>query len=222
MDPDTLAEELRRRLGDAVRGAGRSIGVLLTGDVESGLLCALAAADGLPLHTFGVALDETSLELARLVADQYETSHDELLVARDVSEILARLAAATAEPPADPLVLQRFLACELADGRVDVLLSAAGAELLSGPAQAALPASALALSVPVAEHMPYLDESVAELARGLEPRLKSRRLTSKPLLRRAALPLLAGAVVHAPDRHARAQREFAGQVQESVSLWTVA
>jgi asparagine synthase (glutamine-hydrolysing) len=222
VDPETLAEELRRRLGDAVRGAGRSIGVLLTGDVESGLLCALAAADGLPLHTFGVALDETSLELARLVADQYETSHDELLVPRDVSEILARLAAAAAEPPADPLVLQRFLACELADGRVDVLLSAAGAELLSGPAQAALPASALVLSVPVAEHMPYLDESVAELARGLEPRLKSRRLTSKPLLRRAALPLLAGAVVHAPDRHARVRREFAGQVQESLSLWTPA
>jgi hypothetical protein len=68
--------------------------------------------------------------------------------------------------------------------------------------------------------MPYLDDRVVELARGLAPRLKARGVTSKPLLRRAALPLLPGALVHAPDRHPRAVREFASQVADRASLWS--
>src|SRR6476646_6038191 len=73
-----LAEELREVLDDSVRAhlvADVSVGVLLSGGVDSGGLAALASAHaGEPLRTFSIGFEEEGfdeLSRARLVAERY-------------------------------------------------------------------------------------------------------------------------------------------------------
>jgi asparagine synthase (glutamine-hydrolysing) len=135
-----LADELRERLRDSVRAhlvSDVPVGVLLSGGVDSATLTALAAQEsGERVSTFSIGFRERSfdeLELARLVANRYDTDHHELVVEPDVGEVLTRLADVFDEPLADSSALPTYLVAELAAQHVKVALSGEGGdELFAG------------------------------------------------------------------------------------------
>lgn len=134
-----LAEELRARLRDSVRAhlvADVPVGVLLSGGVDSSALAALAAEEsGARVQTFSIGFEErefNELELARLVAERYDTDHHELIVRPDAAELLPRLAEVFDEPLADSSALPTYLVSELASQHVKVALSGEGGDELFG------------------------------------------------------------------------------------------
>jgi asparagine synthase (glutamine-hydrolysing) len=136
---DALADELRERLRDSVRAhliADVPVGVLLSGGVDSSALAALAAEEsGSRVQTFSIGFEErefNELELARLVAERYDTDHNELIVRPDAAELLPRLAEVFDEPLADSSALPTYLVSELAARNVKVALSGEGGDELFG------------------------------------------------------------------------------------------
>lgn len=136
---EELARELDRRLRDSVRAhliADVPVGVLLSGGVDSGTLCALAAQEsGTRISTFSVGFEERSfdeLERARAVAERYGTDHHEVVVRPDAAELLIRLSEVFDEPLGDSSALPTYLVAELAAGHVKVALSGEGGDELFG------------------------------------------------------------------------------------------
>jgi asparagine synthase (glutamine-hydrolysing) len=136
---DSLAEELRGRLGDSVRAhlvSDVPVGVLLSGGIDSAALTALAAAEsGYRVSTFSIGFEEQSfdeLELARLVAKRYGTDHHELVLRPDAVELLPRLVEAFDEPFGDSSALPTYLVSGLAADTVKVVLSGEGGDELFG------------------------------------------------------------------------------------------
>jgi asparagine synthase (glutamine-hydrolysing) len=136
-----LAAELRGRIRGSVvahlRGDAR-VGVLLSGGLDSGLLCALAAeaaGPGVPTFTVGfpgaASFDERAG--ARRVARRYRTDHRELVVtAADAEAQLRSVAKAFDEPRADATALPYWLAGRAASAHVRVVLSGEGGDELFG------------------------------------------------------------------------------------------
>jgi asparagine synthetase B (glutamine-hydrolysing) len=120
VDPDEIARELVARLRAALPADEP---LALTGDVASGLLCALAASDGAVVRTLTPDAGGGP-ELARLVAHQYGTDHRDVAV--DASR-LGRVLAACASPIGDPDALALLAA--VSEGAV---VTAVGAEELFG------------------------------------------------------------------------------------------
>jgi asparagine synthase (glutamine-hydrolysing) len=138
-DEAELVEELRARMRDSVRAhllADVSVGVLLSGGVDSSLLAALAAQEcGEAVHTFTVGFAERSFDEradARRVAERYATNHHELLLDPDPRLLLPALADAFDEPFADSSALPTYLVSELAADHVKVALSGEGGDELFG------------------------------------------------------------------------------------------
>jgi asparagine synthase (glutamine-hydrolysing) len=193
-----LATELRVRLQRSVRVHLRGdaeVGVLLSGGIDSGAICALAATEtgpGLPTFTVGFPSEPTFDERgpARRIASRYATDHHELVVAPADAEIhLAEVAASFDEPRADATALPYWLA-RLQD--VD-LGTFCGDDLLCQADRAGM-----AHGVEV--RVPFLDAEIAELAHALPARHRVRGLRTKPLLRRAVAPLLPRDVVRGPKK----------------------
>jgi asparagine synthase (glutamine-hydrolysing) len=138
-DEATLAAELRETLRDSVRAhlvSDVPVGVLLSGGVDSSVLCALAAQESSePVQTFSIGFQERSfdeLELARLVAERYRTDHHELILKPDAAELFPEIAAAFDEPFGDSSALPTFLVCRLASEHVKVAMSGEGGDELFG------------------------------------------------------------------------------------------
>jgi asparagine synthase (glutamine-hydrolysing) len=138
-DADTLAAELREALRDSVRAhlvSDVPVGVLLSGGVDSSVLCALAAQESDErVQTFSIGFQERTfneLDLARSVAERYRTDHHELVVSPDAAELLPEIAAAFDEPLGDSSALPTFLVCRLAAQHVKVALSGEGGDELFG------------------------------------------------------------------------------------------
>jgi asparagine synthase (glutamine-hydrolysing) len=136
---DHLAHELRERLRDSVRAhlvADVSVGVLLSGGIDSSALCALAAdASDRPVSTFSIGFEERSfdeLQRARRIARRYGTDHHELLVRPDAAELLPELVARMDEPLGDSSALPTWLVGRLAAEHVKVVLSGEGGDELFG------------------------------------------------------------------------------------------
>src|SRR5438477_396874 len=134
-----LVEELRARLRDSVRAhlvSDVTVGVLLSGGVDSSALAALAAEETPePVHTFTIGFGERSFDEradARLVAERYGTAHHELLVQPDPEQLLQALAEAFDEPFADSSALPTYLVSQLAAEHVKVALSGQGGDELFG------------------------------------------------------------------------------------------
>jgi asparagine synthase (glutamine-hydrolysing) len=133
--PEALANELRWRLEDSVRAhleADVPVGVFLSGGVDSGTLCALAAGvvSG-PLRTFSIGFPERSFDEladARATAARYGTRHTEEILAPDALSLLPRLVEAYDEPFADSSAVPTFLVSELAARDVKVVLSGEGGD----------------------------------------------------------------------------------------------
>jgi asparagine synthase (glutamine-hydrolysing) len=181
-----LAAELRGRLRDAVRAhlvSDVPVGVLLSGGVDSGLICALAAQEAGPgLATFTVGFAERSFdetEAARTVARRYGTDHHELVCGADDASQLADLAWTFDEPRGDSTALPYWLAARHAAGHRKVVLSGEGGdELFAGyqtyfaarlgapGARAAAALAPLAGRLPSSSRRLSLDFRLRRLARG--------------------------------------------------------
>jgi asparagine synthase (glutamine-hydrolysing) len=134
-----LVEELRSRVRDSVRAhlvSDVPVGVLLSGGIDSAFLAALAAEESSdPLRTFSIGFEERSFDEladARLVADRYETRHEELVLRPDAALLLPALAEAFDEPFADSSALPTYLVSQLAAKDVKVALSGEGGDELFG------------------------------------------------------------------------------------------
>jgi len=134
-----LVEELRARMRDSVRAhlvSDVSVGVLLSGGIDSSLLAALAAEElSEPLRTFSIGFEERSFDElgdARLVAQRYDTNHRELVLRPDAALLLPALAEAFDEPFADSSALPTYLVSQLAAEDVKVALSGEGGDELFG------------------------------------------------------------------------------------------
>jgi len=138
-DEATLAAELRETLRDSVRAhlvSDVPVGVLLSGGVDSSVLCALAAQESSePVQTFSIGFQERSfdeLDLARSVAERYRTDHHELILKPDAAELFPEIAASFDEPFGDSSALPTFLVCRLASEHVKVAMSGEGGDELFG------------------------------------------------------------------------------------------
>jgi asparagine synthase (glutamine-hydrolysing) len=134
-----LVEELRARLRDSVSAhlvSDVPVGVLLSGGIDSSTLTALAAQESSePVRTFSIGFEERSFDEltdARLVAEQYGTDHEELVLRPNAALLLPKLAEAFDEPFADSSALPTYLVSQLAASHVKVALSGEGGDELFG------------------------------------------------------------------------------------------
>jgi len=116
-----------------------SLGVMLSGGIDSSAITALAAQGTFePLRTFTVGFEgdkeRNELEDARLVASHLGTDHYELSSSFDLDiETFARLVWHMDEPIADLSAIGFYYVCQLARQHVTVALAGQGAdELLAG------------------------------------------------------------------------------------------
>lgn len=113
------------------------VGVMLSGGLDSSTLCALAAK-GMheQLHTFSIGFDvkeHSETEFARMVADQYDTTHHELTLTREMAMAShKRVESLYDEPFADSSAIPTFAVSQLARNNVTVALSGEGGDELFG------------------------------------------------------------------------------------------
>jgi len=134
-----LAAEARDRLGDSVRAhldADVEVGVLLSGGLDSGLLCALAAeASPGRLKTFTVGFGERSFDEqadALTVATRYGSDHRAIVVGPGDAVHLPDVAWTFDEPRGDSTALPYWLAARAAGEHVKAVLSGEGGDELFG------------------------------------------------------------------------------------------
>ncbi len=132
---DALGEELLSLLDDAVKSRLVSdvpVGALLSGGVDSSAVVALMRRHVTgTLRTFSIGFEQAEyneLEHARVVAQKFETEHEEQIVRPDVAALLPRLVWHYNEPFADSSALPSFAVCELARRFVTVGLNGDGGD----------------------------------------------------------------------------------------------
>ena len=132
-------EELRTRLAASVAARLQSdvpLGAFLSGGIDSTIMVGLArqATSG-PLRTFSIGFsspeyDET--RFARLVAERFETEHEEFRVTPDALSILPDLARTFDEPFADSSAVPTWFLAQLTRRQVTVALTGDGGDELFG------------------------------------------------------------------------------------------
>jgi len=134
---------VRTRMDEAVRMQMVSdvpIGAFLSGGVDSSAVLAfMSKHSDTPVRTYSIgfsggAADEFYNELpyARRVAEQFGSSHHEILVRPDVVGLLPKLLWHMDEPIADSAFITTYLVAEFARREVTVILSGVGGDELFG------------------------------------------------------------------------------------------
>jgi asparagine synthase (glutamine-hydrolysing) len=130
-----LTGELVERLTEAVRLRLISdvpLGAFLSGGVDSSAVVAMMSRLGAtPVKTFSIGFpnpefDET--RYARMVAERYETDHEELIIEPDAAKVIPRLVWHYGEPFADPSMVPTYYVSELARRKVTVALNGDGGD----------------------------------------------------------------------------------------------
>ena len=130
-----LRHELVERLEEAVRVrlVGEApLGAFLSGGIDSSAVVAMMARAGAGrVKTFSIGFadkryDET--RFARIVAQQYGTDHEELVVEPDAVSILPRLVWHYGEPFADPSAIPTYCLAELARRQITVAMTGDGGD----------------------------------------------------------------------------------------------
>jgi asparagine synthase (glutamine-hydrolysing) len=137
---EDLTHELREVLEEAVRIRLMSdvpLGAFLSGGVDSSLIVALMAIQSSqPVKTFSVGFPSKSfseLPYAKMVADEYETDHHEMIVEPNMASVVPQLVRHYGEPFADTSALPTWYLCEYTRKGVTVALSGdAGDEAFGG------------------------------------------------------------------------------------------
>jgi asparagine synthase (glutamine-hydrolysing) len=130
-----IQEETERLLKDSIRLRLRSdvpVGVFLSGGIDSGLITAMAA-ESVPstLKTFTVSFGTSAFDesdLARKVAERYQTEHHEIRLDPDLDSLLPKIACAYDEPFADPSALPTYAISSEAAKYVKVVLNGEGSD----------------------------------------------------------------------------------------------
>src|SRR5712692_3592765 len=134
-NPAELQHELVAHLEEAVRLRMISdvpLGAFLSGGVDSSAVVAMMARAGAGrVKTFSIGFpsrqyDET--RYARLVAERYDTEHEEFVVEPDAVAILPRLVWHYGEPFADPSAIPTYYVSEMARRHVTVALNGDGGD----------------------------------------------------------------------------------------------
>jgi len=137
--PETLDTALEALLRDSVRlrlVADVSVGILLSGGIDSSLVTALAAQVSGRVKTFTIsfaghdAYDEA--EYARRVAKHFGTDHTELVAEPSTVELLPELARQYDEPLADSSMVPTYLVSRLVRKHATVALGGDGGDELFG------------------------------------------------------------------------------------------
>lgn len=135
-----LLDELEAILTDAVRlrlVADVSVGILLSGGLDSSLVTALAArATDAPVRTFTITFpdhpDYDEARFARIVARQFGTEHHELVAEPTSFDLLPRLAWQFDEPLASSSTIPTYLVSRLVREHATVALGGDGGDELFG------------------------------------------------------------------------------------------
>lgn len=135
MSEDEACERVRAGLDEAVRIRLESevpLGCLLSGGVDSSAIVALMRRHiSGPLRTFSIGFDEgthNELPYARVIAQQYETVHEEFIVRPDTLATLPRLVWHCDEPFADSSALPTYYVSEITRRHVTVALNGDGGD----------------------------------------------------------------------------------------------
>lgn len=130
-----VAEEVRRRLADAVRVRLMSevpLGAFLSGGIDSSIVVAMMAeASSEPVKTFSIGFEEagfSELPYAREVASQYSTDHHEFIVRPETIEVLPELVWHFDEPFADSSALPTYYVARETRTHVTVALNGDGGD----------------------------------------------------------------------------------------------
>ena len=138
-DEVALLDELELLLEDSVRlqlEADVSVGVLLSGGVDSSLITAMAVRSSSRVKTYTIGFpghsefDES--EHARLISRHFNTEHTELMAEPANADLLHRLARQFDEPIADSSMIPTYLVSELVRGECKVALGGDGGDELFG------------------------------------------------------------------------------------------
>lgn len=183
-------ERLAAALDTAVRGqtlADVPLGAFLSGGVDSSLIVALLARAG-PVRTFTIGFDDPAYDEAphaRAVTAHLGTRHTEVTVtARDMLDVVPRLARIYDEPFGDSSGIPMHLVSRLAREHVTVALSGDAGDELFGGYTRHLTARALLARLAKA---PAPVRRAAALVLGNMPRAAWRALERLPLGRRVSL-----------------------------------
>jgi asparagine synthase (glutamine-hydrolysing) len=139
VDEANLLDELEGLLEDAVGRqlvADVSVGVLLSGGVDSSLITAMAVRRSDKVRTFTIGfpghgtLDET--KHARLIARHFGTEHTELVAEHSTADLIPRLARQFDEPIADSSIIPTWLVSHLVRQHCTVALGGDGGDELFG------------------------------------------------------------------------------------------
>ena len=136
MDEDQATKRARELMSLAVKRqlvADVPVGVLLSGGMDSSTMVALMQQHTTgPIHTYSVGFEDSSfneLPYARIVAQQFQTAHREVLLTPDlVRNLLPEYLSYIDEPYADGSAIPTYYVCQLAKGEVVVLLSGEGGD----------------------------------------------------------------------------------------------
>jgi asparagine synthase (glutamine-hydrolysing) len=206
LDEEAWCAQIRTRLDEAVAMRLHSdvpVGCFLSGGIDSTSVAATAARQHRGINTFSVGFAEPAYDerrFARLVAEQYATRHEELVVsAADAATVIGDLGRLMDEPLSDMAFVPLYLLSRAARRSVTVALTGDGGdELFAGyPSMgadwwhqrvAALPAPARTGFRWLAERTPGVPDPLLDFLRALEHRPEAR---NQPLL--GGLP---------PERHA--------------------
>jgi asparagine synthase (glutamine-hydrolysing) len=134
-----LVEELHDLLQDSVRRqlvADVSVGILLSGGVDSSLVTAMAAQASSKVKTFTIRFpdypDYDETEHARLIARHFSTEHTELVAEPTTLELLPKLAWQFDEPVVDSSMIPTYLVSRLVRSECTVALGGDGGDELFG------------------------------------------------------------------------------------------
>jgi asparagine synthase (glutamine-hydrolysing) len=134
-DEREVASQLREELRAAVRRRMISdvpLGAFLSGGIDSsGVVGAMAEESSGPVRTFSIGFTSerhNELDRARLVAERFDTDHEELVVTPDAVEILPRIVRHYGEPFADSSAIPSFYLAEMAKRQVTVVLNGDGGD----------------------------------------------------------------------------------------------
>jgi asparagine synthase (glutamine-hydrolysing) len=138
-EPVAQSRELEGTLAEAVRLHLRSdvpLAVLLSGGLDSSLIASLAAREvEQPLRTFTVGFADAAYDerdVAREVARQVGSRHEELLVETSVADDLPTIAAQLEQPLADPAAIPLWYLCRAVASEVKVALAGDGGDEVFG------------------------------------------------------------------------------------------
>lgn len=129
---EKLRQSVRRRLISDV-----PLGAFLSGGIDSSILVALMRDEVKELKTFSIRFDYPEFNeshYAKMVSDRFGTDHYEIeFGARQVQDLIGKLAYHYDEPFADPSMIPTWLVCSVARQHVTVCLSGTGGdELFAG------------------------------------------------------------------------------------------